>query len=134
MATLLVIFAALALADPAPAAPAAEAPTPYDMATGCSAYHIFLAAQSAPGTAEAKAGEDKATLFLLAAYAEQGSSTAQQTEAKIESGVEGLFAGLASPDSARHQQAVADLNRTCLNFEPTAIAIVEKAAYPGESK
>lgn len=130
MAALLLLIAALGATEPA-VAPAAEPPTSaalFDAAASCTAYHIYVAATATPQSDEARSAEDKATMFLLAAYARMPDEDRGAAEARIEDKVKGLFEDSASVAPEQHGKEMAELKQVCAEFEPAATAIAEQAA------
>lgn len=135
MAHISLLIAALALNDPVtPPSPADEAADAalFDAAASCAAYHVYMASLATPGSDAAKLGEARATTFLLASYAKMPGGKEAEAEAKIEATVAGLFEDSVSIDADKHKREMAELERACLDFEPTANAIVEAAGYSKE--
>ncbi len=94
----------------------------------CTAYHIYVAATATPQSDEARSAEDKATTFLLAAYARMPDEDRGAAEARIEGKVKGLFEDSASVAPEQHGKEMAELKQVCAEFEPAATAIAEQAA------
>lgn len=135
MAPIPLLLAALALNDPAtPPTPTGQAADTalFDAAASCAAYHVYMASSATPGSDAAKLGEAKATTFLLASYAKMPSGKEAEAEAKIEATVAGLFEDSVSIDADKHKREMKELEQACLDFEPTANAIVEAAGYSKE--
>ncbi len=135
MAATLLLIAALAAAEPAPAEQPADVATDqkandaalFDAATGCAAYHVYTASLATPGSEEAKFGEQKAILFLLASYAKFPEDNPDAAEAKIEETVEGLYDDSVSVEPEQHKREMEELKQVCIQFEPAAAAIVDEA-------
>ena len=139
MAVLLLLIAALAANEPAAAATnaadqrAADAAL-FDAAAGCAAYHVYTTSKATPGSDEAKSGEEKAVMFLLASYAKMPTDNPAAAEAKIEETVQGLFEDSATIEPEQHKREIEELKQACTQFEPTAAAIVDEAGLKSEAK
>ena len=140
MPATLFLIAALAAAEPAPAAQPELAATDqktvdaglFDAAAGCAAYHVYMASIATPGSEEAKFGEQKAILFLLASYAKLPEDNPDAAEAKIEETVEGLYEDSVSVEPEQHKREMEELKQVCIQFEPAAAAIVDEAGLAPE--
>ena len=143
MAATLILIAALAMSDPVVAAPVDTVPADseagndaalFDAATGCAAYHVFMASTAAPQSDAAKLAEEKAVLFLMASYAKMPQDKPELAETKIEETVKGLFEDSASLEPERHKREIADLGQACIEFEPKAQSIVDASGLAGEAQ
>lgn len=137
MAATLLLIAALAAAEPV--APTVDAAKPdnaalFDAATGCAAYHVYMASTATPGSDEAKSGEEKAILFLLASYAKIPEDNPAAAEAKIEETVKGLYEDSVAVEPEQHKREMEELKQACIAFEPAATAIVDEAGLSSEPK
>lgn len=137
MAAMLFMIAALAAAEAAvPNAGVAQPDNAalFEAAAGCAAYHIYMTATAAPGSAEAKQGEDKATIFLLATYAKMPDQKPDVAEARIEETVKGLYEDSETVEPEQHKREMVELKEACISFEPAASAIVDEAGLSSEPK
>lgn len=142
MAATLLLIAGLAAAEPAPAVQPAQAATDqkaadaalFDAAAGCAAYHVYVASIATPGSEEAKFGEQKAILFLLASYAKLPEDNPAAAEAKIEETVTGLYEDSVTVEPEQHKREMEELKQVCIQFEPAATAIVDEAGLTPETK
>ncbi len=133
MAAYLMIVSALVAASSA----AADAKTDealFEASVSCVAYHVFATSQMDPVSDEAKLGEEKATLFLLAAYSKDAAMDPDAIGAKVESIVEGLIDDRATVEPAQHAEEIAQLKQVCSQFEPAALAIVDAAGLNSDAK
>ena len=137
MAAMLLMIAAMAAAEPEDAAttePKVADAALFDAAAGCAAYHVYTTSHATPGSDEAKSGEEKAVMFLLASYAKMPADNPAAAEAKIEETVQGLFEDAANIEPERHKREMEELKQACISFEPKATAIVDEAGLSSKAQ
>jgi hypothetical protein len=92
----------------------------YEGAVNCTAYQIYAAIAFEEGSDAAKGEEEKAEMFLDAAYLANPAKDNAVAEGEIESTLEGMLVDKETGDQATHAKNIGDMKAACAAFEPVA--------------